>query len=169
VKKCNVQIDERITTRLQESGIEVTDFLVRDINFSAEFIASIEAKQVEEQALQRAVTEAQRRRTEAQGLADADIERARGVAESRLIEARAEAEALRLISQQIAANPSLIQYTYIQNLSDNVSIALVPSNSPFLFDFESLADPDANFTAPDVPDVSVDDITGEDGETSSGN
>jgi regulator of protease activity HflC (stomatin/prohibitin superfamily) len=163
------QIDERITTRLQESGIEVTDFLVRDINFSAEFIASIEAKQVEEQALQRAVTEAQRRRTEAQGLADADIERARGVAESRLIEARAEAEALRLISQQIAANPSLIQYTYIQNLSDNVSIALVPSNSPFLFDFESLADPDANFTAPDVPDVSVDDITGEDGETSSGN
>lgn len=45
------------------------------------------------------------------------------------------------MSEQIAANPSLIQYLYVQNLSDNVNIALVPSNSPFLFDFESLARP----------------------------
>ena len=71
-----------------------------------------------------------------------------------MLNAQAQAEALALISQQIAANPSLIQYEYIQRLADNVSLALIPSNSPFLFDFNSLQDlPDAdpNFTAPELP------------------
>ena len=58
-------------------------------------------------------------------------------------------------SQQIAANPSLIQYLYVQNLSDNVRVITVPSNSPFLFDFNSLAQPNNDFTPPTVPDVTV--------------
>lgn len=153
------RIGERITERLARDGITVTDFLVRDISFSDEFISAIEAKQVEEQRLQRAVTEAERRRAEALGLADAEIERARGTAESRLIQARAEAESLRLISQQIAANPNLIQYSYVQNLSDNINIALVPSNTPFLFDFDSFVDVGGDsFVAPPVPDFNLDEI-----------
>lgn len=133
------EIDARLTNLLGEEGIQVTDTLVRDVNFSTEFITSIEAKQVEEQELQRAVTAAERVRTEARGRAEAAIEEARGEAEAIRVRAEAEAEALRLISAQIAANPNLIQYTYIQELGDNVSLALVPSNSPFLFDFESLS------------------------------
>ena len=40
-------------------------------------------------------------------------------------------------------------------MADNISLALVPSNSPFLFDFESIAgNPD--FVAPDVPESSLD-------------
>ena len=70
------------------------------------------------------------------------------------IAAEAEAEALRLVSEQIAANPNLIPYQYVQRLSDNVGLALIPSNSPFLFDintFTALED----FTAPDVPQITT--------------
>ena len=42
------------------------------------------------------------------------------------------------MSEQLAANPLLIQYEYIRNLSDNVTLVTLPSNSPFLFDIESL-------------------------------
>ena len=73
----------------------------------------------------------------------------------RKISAAAEAEALRLISEQIAANPQLIQYQYVQNLSDQVRLILVPSNSPFLFDFNSLTQANPDFTAPAVPQSSV--------------
>ena len=43
----------------------------------------------------------------------------------------------------------MIQYLYVQNLSDNVGIALVPSNSPFLFDMASLPEAIENFEAPE--------------------
>jgi len=47
----------------------------------------------------------------------------------------------------------LIQYQYIQNLSDNVSLMMVPSTSPFLFNLQDLAAPNPNFTAPPVPEA----------------
>ncbi|MEL7234843.1 MAG: hypothetical protein AAGK74_10125, partial [Chloroflexota bacterium] len=80
------------------------------------------------------------------------ISRAEGEAQAIVLRAEAEAEALRLVSEQIAANPSLIQYQYVQNLSDNVNIALLPAGSPFLFDFDSIAElPDAQeITAPTI-------------------
>lgn len=146
------EIDALLREQLGAEGVIVTSTLVRDINFSTEFINAIEAKQVEEQELQRARTQAERVRTEAAGRAEAAIEEARGEAEAIRVRAEAEAEALRLISAQIAANPNLIQYTYIQNLSDNVSLALVPSNSPFLFDFNSFAEIGEGFTPPENPD-----------------
>lgn len=39
----------------------------------------------------------------------------------------------------------MLQYTYVQNLSDNVKIMLVPANSPYLFPLpqEDLAMPAA--------------------------
>ncbi len=148
------EISERVTRQLAPEGIEINNLLVRDISFSSAFIDAIEAKQVEEQRLQRAETEAERVRTEARGQAEAEIERARGDAESRRIRAAAEAEALRLVSEQIAANPNLLQYTYIQNLSDNVELALVPSNTPFLFDFDSFTQMGDDFEAPPVPERS---------------
>jgi hypothetical protein len=72
-----------------------------------------------------------------------------------VLQAQAEAEALRLVSEQIAANPSLIQYQYIQRLSDNVGIVLLPSNSPFLFDLASLGVANPDFVAPEVPEITL--------------
>jgi regulator of protease activity HflC (stomatin/prohibitin superfamily) len=156
------QMQARMTVRMEEEGLILTDLLVRDITFSEEFAASIERAQIAEQEAQQArfrvqqrVQEAEQARAVAEGERDAAIARAEGEAQSIVLRAQAEAEALRLVSEQIAANPALIQYQYIQQLADNISLALVPSNSPFLFDFESLAaNPD--FVAPQVPESSLD-------------
>lgn len=145
------EIESRLSSRLSARGIEMTDLLVRAINFTPQFTDAIERKQIEEQELQRARTEAERVRTEAAGRAEAAIEQARGEAEAILVRAAAEAEALRLISQQIAANPNLIQYTYIQQLADNISVALIPANSPFLFDASTFLQLGDDFVPPPVP------------------
>lgn len=155
------QISERLVNQIAGQGILVTSVLVRDINFSTAFIEAIEAKQVAQQELARAQTEAQRRQTEARGQADARIEQARGEAEAIRVQAAAEADALRLVSEQIAANPNLIQYLYVTNLTDNVSVVLVPSNSPFLFDASSFTNLGADFRAPTVPDITVPQQDGE--------
>lgn len=155
------QAETSIRTAFAEEGFELTGFLVRSVSFSNDFAESIENKEVAEQNRQRAETEAETARIQAQGVANAEIEAAQGRAQARLLEAQAEARALEIISEQIAANPALIQYQYIQQLSDNVNLALIPSNSPFLFDFDSINNlPDAqpDFDAPDVP---TDDITDE--------
>ncbi|NDJ59954.1 MAG: hypothetical protein GYB67_02450 [Chloroflexi bacterium] len=151
-------IQETIGARMAEEGLALNDLLIRDITFSEEFAQSIERAQIAQQDAEQARLRVQQReqeadqlRAEAAGQRDAAIEIARGDAQATILQAQAEAEALRLVSEQIAANPSLIQYQYIQTLSDNVQLALVPSNSPFLFDFESLAQPNPDFNAPEVP------------------
>jgi regulator of protease activity HflC (stomatin/prohibitin superfamily) len=161
---------ERLRTRLAADGLVLSDLIIRDITFSQQYADAIEQAQVAAQEAQRArlvvqqrQQEAEQRRVEAQGLRDAEVTRAEGQAQATILQARAEAEALRLVSEQIAANPRLVQYQYIQRLADNIRLALVPSDSPFLFDFESIsADPD--FVAPEVPassDLEFDDITAE--------
>lgn len=149
-------IEAALVERFAEEHLELTDLLVRDINFSPAFTEAIEAKVVSEQQVQQAEREANRRRTEAAGLRDAAIARAEGEARATILQAQAEAEALRLVSEQVAANPALIQYLYVQNLSDNVNLALVPSNTPFLFDINSLmAQMNPDFVAPEVPESIV--------------
>jgi regulator of protease activity HflC (stomatin/prohibitin superfamily) len=143
-------IDAQLGERLLEDGITLADLLVRRIGFDPEFAQSITDKQIEEQRLQRAQTEAERVRTEAAGQAEAAIEGARGEAQSALIRAQAEAEALRLVSEQIAANPNLIQFEYIKQVAPNITVALVPSDSPFLFDGSTFLEIGEGFTAPEV-------------------
>jgi prohibitin 2 len=151
------QMEDAVTARFAEEGIDLNDLLVRDITFSVEFTDSIERAQIASQDAQQAELrveqirqEAEQRRAEAQGQRDAAILEAEGDAQAIVLRAQANAEALRLVSEQIAANPLLIQYLYVQNLSDNVNIALVPANSPFLFDLSSFT-PDPDFVAPSVP------------------
>lgn len=135
-------MEEAITLQLREqlaiAGIDVVAFRILELTFNEEFTLAIERKEIANQELQRAATDAERAETEARGRAQAAIAQAEGQAQSVILAAEAEAQALDFISQQIAANPSLIQYRYIENLSDNVQLILVPSDSPFLFDLQSL-------------------------------
>ncbi len=144
------QIEGVVSEQMKLEGLTLTALLVRQIEFTAAFSQSIEEKQIEEQRLLRARTEAERVQTEAGGRADAAEQEARGRANARLIEAQAEAEALRVISDQIAANPNLIQYLYVANLSDNVSFALLPSNAPFIFNVDDFTQLGADFEAPEA-------------------
>jgi regulator of protease activity HflC (stomatin/prohibitin superfamily) len=134
------QVEAQLTALLDENGLMLNDFVLRNITFTPEYAASIEQKQIAEQEVQRAVfvvqqrqQEAEQLRAQAQGLADAAVIAAEGEAQAILIEAEAQSEALRLLGEGLASNPDLVQYTYVQNLSDNVELMLVPANSPYLF------------------------------------
>jgi len=142
---------------MEPQGLTLSSVLVRDITFSQQFSASIEQAQIAQQEAQRANLvvqqkqyEADQLRAQAAGQRDAAITIAQGAAQATVLQAQANAEALRLVSEQLAANPLLLQYQYIQTVGPHLNVALVPSNSPFLFDLNGLtANP--NFNAPPVP------------------
>ena len=136
------QITDTLTGKLASNGLILVDFVLRNITFSKEYAASIEQKQIAEQQAQQAKLvveskkqEAEQARQTAQGAADAVVIRAKGDAESRLISADAEAKSLNLIAAAIKDNPGLLNYQYINKLSPNLQVMLVPSNSPFLLPF----------------------------------
>jgi regulator of protease activity HflC (stomatin/prohibitin superfamily) len=121
------------------------DFVLRNIQFSPEYAASVEQKQIAEQQAQQAAFVVQQRQQEAQqarevakGQADAAVTVAEGNAKSRIIQAEAEAKALELIQKALQDNPELLTYQYITKLAPNIQAMLLPSNSPFIMNLPSM-------------------------------
>jgi len=127
-------IEDSIRTSIAAEGFTLSSVKIRNIQFSPEYVASIERKQVAQQEALEAEFRVEERRQEAEQAREA----ARGEADASRIRAEGEAEALRLINEQLSQNPSLLQWRYIDELSDNIEMMIIPSNSPFLFDLEQL-------------------------------
>lgn len=130
---------------LNEGGLILHDFVLRNIAFSPEYAASVEQKQIAEQLAQQAAfivqqrnQEAEQARQVAKGQADAVVIAAQGQAEARLIQAEAEARALELIAAALRNNPDLLTFEYIQKLAPGIQVMLVPSENPFLLPIPSL-------------------------------
>ena len=128
------KIEQGARDLIEPEGFQVTNVLIRNIAFSPEYVASIEQKQVAQQQSEEARFRVQQREQEA----DQVRALAEGEKDAAITRAQGETEALRLINEQLAQNPALIQWRYIEQLGDNVQIIVVPSNSPFLFDMQSL-------------------------------
>jgi len=116
---------------LLEDGIIVEEVLLRNVNLPDKVADAIESKLQADQEAQRMVfvkekeqLEAERKVIEANGAADATIVRATG-----------EAEGLRLINQELAKNPKLINYKYIQMLEgQEVQTLIVPADQGIILD-----------------------------------
>ncbi|MBN2146962.1 MAG: hypothetical protein JW726_06220 [Anaerolineales bacterium] len=164
-------INSAMAIKLEENGLVLVEFILRNITFSTEYAASVEQKQIAEQQAQQAVfvveqkkQEAEQVRQTAQGAADAAVIAAEGEAEAliinaeaqaeaRVIEANAESEALGLIAVAIEDNPDLLLYQYINHLAPGIRVMLVPTDNPFLLTLPSLNDsdvvyPDAYYPLP---------------------
>lgn len=129
-----VEIEKMIRERFEKEGLLLLAFDIRNVNFTDDYAASIEQKQIAQQqaeqmqfTLQREEQEAQRKRIEAEGIKSAAILRAQG-----------EAESLRLVNEQIGTNDNLLVYRYIEKLAPNISVMLLPSGSPFLVNLDQL-------------------------------
>jgi regulator of protease activity HflC (stomatin/prohibitin superfamily) len=138
-------ITDTLRAKLEQNGLVLDEFILRNITFSPEFAASIEQKQIaEQQAKQAAFTVEQRKqeaeqvRQTAQGAADARVIAAKGDAEARLINAEAEAKALQLIAAALKDNPDLITYQYVMKLAPGIQVMLVPSDNPYLLPLPTL-------------------------------
>jgi regulator of protease activity HflC (stomatin/prohibitin superfamily) len=139
------RITADLATSLEENGINLIEFILRNITFSEEYSASVEQKQIAEQLAQQAAFTVEQRRQEAEqarqvaeGLADAAVIAAQGRADARLIEAEAEAQALEMIAAALADNPELLTYQYITKLAPGIQVMLVPSNAPYLLPLPTL-------------------------------
>jgi regulator of protease activity HflC (stomatin/prohibitin superfamily) len=130
---------------LEEGGLILQTFVLRNIAFSEEYAASVEQKQIAEQLAQQAAfivqqreQEAEQARKVAEGKADAVVIEAQGNADARLIQAEAEAKALELIAAALRDNPDLLTFEYIQKLAPGIQVMLVPSNAPYLLPLPEL-------------------------------
>ena len=155
-----VELEDSITNelvaKLGENDLLLTDFVLRDIHFSAEYAVAVEQKQIAEQQAQQAAfvvqskkQEAEQARQIAQGQADAAVIAAEGEAkaiviqaqaeaDARLIQADAEAKALQLIADALKDNPDLLTYNYIEKLAPGIRVMLVPNDNPYLLPLPSL-------------------------------
>lgn len=138
-------INDAMRKKLEDNGLLLIDFVLRNITFSPEYAASVEQKQVAEQLAQQArftveqrKQEAEQARQVAQGQADAAVIKAQGEADARLIQAQAEAEALRLLAAALKENPDLLTYQYINQLAPGIRVMLVPNDNPYLLPLPSV-------------------------------
>lgn len=144
------QIEQDLAGVLEEGGLVLVNFVLRNVAFSPEYSASVERKQIAEQESQQAIfvvelriQEAEQARQQAQGVADARVINAQAEADAVviaasaeaqaiLIKAQAEAEALLLLGEAIRANPNVLTLQYIDKLSPGIRVMLLPSDNPFL-------------------------------------
>ena len=139
------RIKDVLVERLAPSHIIVDNFSMADVAFSAEFDNAIERKQVAEQGALQKTYELQATKidveiavTRADGERQAAVKQAEGRAESRRIEAQAEADALALIAAQLRGNPDLIKYEWAVRLSPTVSTVLLPADQAIILDTQGL-------------------------------
>ncbi len=142
-KDLEASLDNRLRSVLEDKGFILDQFLLRNIDFSDVYRASVEEKQVAlQQATQKeheadqirrlSAGQADQVRIMASGEADAILVKAKAEAQARVIKAQADAEALRLVGAALTARPDLLTYEYIQKLSPSIRTMLLPSNTPFI-------------------------------------
>ena len=127
-----LQINDALRTALLDKGFALDRFVLRNLAFSAEFMAAIESKQVALEGITRSQYEAEQVRESAQGRADQVRFLAQAEADAILLKAEAEAEALRLLAEALEQNPDLLSYRYIDKIAPNIRVMLLPSDSPYI-------------------------------------
>jgi prohibitin 2 len=121
-----------LATRLLERGIITEAVSITEFQFSATFVAAIEAKVAAEQAvwearnkLERVKVEAEQREAEAKGEANARIARANGEAEYIRVVTDAQVAANQAINESLT--PEVLQYILLDRLGEDIKVMVIPS------------------------------------------
>ena len=121
-----------LSVRLLERGIITEALSITEFQFSATFVAAIEAKVAAEQAVWEAINKLERVKVEAEQAEAAAI----GEADARIAKAIGEAEYIRLVTDaQVAANkaiaesltPQVLQYILLDRLGEDIKVIVIPS------------------------------------------
>ena len=108
--------------QLEPRGIIVDGISFENFGYSAAYNQAIEEKQAAQQQVE---TERQRL-AQQEIIAQQKVATARGDAESQIERARGEAESNRLVGESLT--PAILQNRYIEKLSDQIQVMLVPSD-----------------------------------------
>jgi len=123
---------DQLGGNLAKYHIIVDDIYIANIAFSSDFQQAIEDKQVAQQRVQ----------TEQQILAQKQIQaqqvvaQAQGEADATVTLAEGQAKANELLSASLT--DQILQYQYIQKLTDKITVMLLPSGNQTIFDLKGL-------------------------------
>jgi regulator of protease activity HflC (stomatin/prohibitin superfamily) len=126
------EIQENLSNRLLQRGIITETVSITEFQFSATFVAAIEAKVAAEQAVWEARNKLDRVKVEA----DQREAEAKGEAAARIAKAEGESEYIRIVTDaQVAANdavaesltPQVLQYILLDRLGEDIKIIVIPS------------------------------------------
>jgi len=126
------EIQENLANRLLQRGIITETVSITEFQFSATFVAAIEAKVAAEQAVWEARNKLERVKVEAEQAEEQAI----GEASARIAKAEGEAEYIRIVTDaQVAANnaiaesltPQVLQYILLDRLGEDIKVIVIPS------------------------------------------
>ncbi len=132
------RLDQLLREELEDKGFILDRFLLRNITFSGIYAASVEQKQVAFQQIIQARYEAERIRELASGKADEAVIAANAEATVQVVIANAEAEALQVVAGAINEQDDLLTYEYINKISPNVRVMLLPNDNPLILNLPDL-------------------------------
>lgn len=134
---------DQLAANLAQYHIIVDDIYIANIAFSEGFQQAIEDKQVaqqrvqtEQQILAQNQIQAQQAVAAAKGQADSNVTLAEGQAKATVALAEGQAQANQLLSASLT--DQILQYQYIQKLTDKITVMLLPSGNQTIFDLKSL-------------------------------
>lgn len=139
----SVSIREELENRMTEYGVIIDEFNITNFQFSAEFDAAIEAKQVAEQNKLKAQTEkeqkiieaeaaAREREVAAEAEANATLAKANAEAEAIRVKAEAEAEANQKLNQSLTSG--ILEYQAIQRWNGEYPTVMGGENTLTMID-----------------------------------
>ena len=132
----------KLSDNLVRHHIIIDDIYIANIAFSPQYTQAIEDKQTQQQRVE----------TERQVLAQREIQaqqqvaQAKGEADSAVVRATGQSEANNRLNASLT--PQIIQWQYVQQLTDKIQVMLLPSGQNFLFDVRGLVDGQATAPVP---------------------
>lgn len=114
----SVRLDSELNEKLNARGIYVEDLNIIDWDFSPEYIAAVEAKQVAEQTLIKTKTEQEQQIVIAEAEAQKQVIAAEAEAKSALITAEAEAERIKIEAEAQAEANRILAASVTKELID---------------------------------------------------
>jgi len=158
-KNLEENLGELLRTAFTEKGFVLDRFLLRNIAFSSAYASAIEQKQVAEQDQKQREYQAEQMRKLAAGERDkmkievegkaAVIQReAEAQATAAVVKAEAEAKALKLIADALKDNKNLLLYRYIDKLSPNIRVMLVPNGNQYILPIPDITGETTEVPAP---------------------
>jgi regulator of protease activity HflC (stomatin/prohibitin superfamily) len=133
------EIEQQIKQRLATYNIVVETISITEFKFSEQFTRAVEAKvEAEQRALQaendlrRIQIEAQQAEARAVGEQKSNIARAEGLKQANVLEAEGEAEAIRIIDEQLRANPNYLEWLKTQRWDGKLPLVLGEGGTPFI-------------------------------------
>lgn len=145
----SVQLDNELNSKLNARGIYIEDLNIIDWDFSPEYIAAVEAKQVAEQTLIKTKTEQEQQIVIAEAEAEKQIIAAEAEAKSALITAEAEAERIKIEAEAQAEANRILAGSVTEELIDYETVINWDGKLPSVMLGEDGASPLIGVTLPE--------------------